>query len=206
MPEPRCNKGVRSRRNCYPLWDSYPCWVKEHRACYNNSGDTQYFDPLADIMRSLSYVVEYVHNAFISSIADIPQDRLRETTRSHYFEFLNDYATTLIPIQNPVLRNIDNSMVRYLDVDEKIDELLSKAEGYVNRLGDTIRALRLQGNMSNAVGAIQAPQTTLLRRNSQEEGGGGKKRKKRKKTRKYRKSKRSRKSRKYKKYKKIKRK
>lgn len=180
MAEPRCNKGVRSRRNCYPLWDSYPCWVKEHRACYNNSGDTQYFDPLADIMRSLSYVVEYVHNAFISSIEDIPQDRLRETTRSHYFEFLHDYGTTLVPIENPVLRNIDNSLVRYNDV----DKLLMKAEGYVNRLGDVIRGLRQQGNMNNAVAAIQQP-PRLERLPSQERGGS----KRKKKTKKPKKSK-----------------
>ena len=38
MAEPNCNKGTRSRRNCYPQWDNFPCWDEEMKACYNNEG------------------------------------------------------------------------------------------------------------------------------------------------------------------------
>lgn len=165
--QPRsCNKGSRSKRNCYPQWDNYPCWVREEMVCYNNNGDTQLFDPLADILRSISYVVEYIHNAFVSEISDLPHNQQAET-RSHYFEFLNDYATTLQPIQNSNLRNLD--LVRYYNA----DQYLGMAEEYVNRLGDVIRNLREQGNMNRAVGAIQPPR--LERRPSREINGGKKK-------------------------------
>ena len=181
--QPTCNKGTRSRRNCYPQWDNYPCWVREEMACYNNSGDTQLFDPLADIMRSLSYVVEYVHNAFTYEINNIPQQRDREATGQHYFEFLNDFATTLQPIENPTLRNLD--LVRYYNS----DQYLGMAEDYVNRLGNVIRGLRQQGNMNRAIDAIQPPR--LERRPSEEITGGKKKRnKKRNKKKKTRKNKR----------------
>ena len=171
-----CSKGTRSKRNCYPQWDNFPCWVKEEMACYNSSGDTQLFDPLADIMRSLSYIIDYVNNAFISEINELPESQ-QEETRSHYFEFLNDYATTLVPIQNPVLRNLD--MVRYYNA----DQYLGMAEDYVTRLGGVIRGLRQQGNMNNAVAAIQQP-PRLERLPSKERGGGKKRKKTRKKHRK----------------------
>ena len=181
--QPTCNKGKRSRRNCYPQWDNFPCWVKEEMACYNNTGDTQLFDPLADIMRSLSYVVDYLHNAFISEINELPRDQ-QEETRSHYYEFLQDYATTLVPIQNPALRNLD--LVRYYNS----DQYLGMAEDYVNRLGNVIRGLRQRGNMNNAIAAIQQP-PRLQRVPSQERGGSKRKtRIKRNKKRKTRKNKR----------------
>jgi len=182
--QPTCNKGNRSRRNCYPQWDNFPCWVKEEMACYNNTGDTQLFDPLADIMRSLSYVVEYVHNAFTYEINNIPQQRDREAAGQHYFEFLNDFATTLQPIQNPALRNLD--LVRYYNS----DQYLGMAENYVNRLGNVIRELRQGGNMNNAIAAIQQP-PRLQRVPSQERGGSKRKtRIRRNKKRKTRKNKR----------------
>ena len=182
--QPNCNKGTRSKRNCYPQWDNYPCWVREEMACYNNSGDTQLFDPLADIMRSLSYVVEYVYNAFTHEIDNIPQQRDREEAGEHFFQFLNDYATTIQPIQNPTLRNLD--LVRYYNS----DEYLGMAEEYVNRLRDVIRGLREQGNMNRAIHAIQPPR--LERRLSEERIGGKKKGKKN--TKKSNKSKKTRKN------------
>ena len=175
MAEPTCNKGTRSRRNCYPQWDNFPCWDEEMKACYNNEGTTQLFDPLADILRSLSYVIEYVHNAFIYEIGHIPEQEAQEQSRSHYFEFLNDFTTTLQPIQNPTLRNLD--LVRYYNS----DQYLGMAEYYVNRLRDGIRGLRQQQGMNRAVEAIQAPR--LERRPSFEQINGGKKKRK-KKTRK----------------------
>ena len=182
--QPTCNKGTRSRRNCYPQWDNFPCWVKEEMACYNNTGDTQLFDPLADILRSLSYVVEYVYNAFTHEIDNIPHDNDREEAGEHFFQFLNDYTTTLQPIQNPALRNLD--LVRYYNS----DQYLAMAEEYVNRLGNVIRGLREQGNMNRAINAIQPPR--LERRPSFEQINGGKKKrnKKSKKSKKTRKNKR----------------
>lgn len=181
--QPNCNKGTRSKRNCYPQWDNFPCWVKEEMACYNNNGDTQLFDPLADIMRSLSYVVEYVYNAFTHEIDNIQDQNDREEAGEHFFQFLNDYATTLNPIENPALRNLD--MVRYYNT----DQYLGMAEDYVNRLKSVIRGLRQQGNMNNAIAAIQPPR--LERRPSEERIGGKKKRKKKsKKSRKTRKNRR----------------
>ena len=175
--QPTCNKGTRSRRNCYPQWDNFPCWVKEEMACYNNTGDTQLFDPLADILRSLSYVVEYVYNAFTYEIDNIPQQRERQEAGEHFFQFLNDFSTTLQPIQNPTLRNLD--LVRYYNS----DQYLAMAENYVNRLGNVIRELRQQGNMNRAINAIQPPR--LERMPSEERIGGKKKRKnKKRKTRK----------------------
>ena len=184
---PSCNKGTRSRRNCYPQWDNFPCWVKEEMACYNINGDTQLFDPLADIMRSLSYVVEYVNNAFLTTITDLPVSQ-REETRSHYFEFLNDYITTIQPIQNNALRNLD--MVRYYNA----DQYLGMAEEYVNRLGNVIRGLRQQGNMGQAVESLQLNNPNRIERQNSVDVDymGGKKKKykkkksKRKKTRKLR--------------------
>lgn len=170
--QPNCNKGTRSKRNCYPQWDNFPCWVKEEMACYNNNGDTQLFDPLADIMRSLSYVIEYVYNAFTHEIDNIPQQRDREEAGEHFFQFLNDYATTIQPIQNPVLRNLD--MVRYYNA----EEYLGIAEKHAKRLLDVIKGLRQQGNMSAAVDAIQPP--PRLERIPSEERIGGKRKNKRK--------------------------
>ena len=179
-----CNKGTRSKRNCYPQWDNYPCWVREEMACYNNSGDTQLFDPLADIMRSLSYVVEYVYNAFTHEIDNIQNQNDRQEAGEHFFQFLNDYATTIQPIQNQTLRNLD--LVRYYNT----DEYLGMAEEYVNRLRDVIIGLREQGNMNRAIRAIQPPR--LERRPSFEQINGGKKKrnKKSKKSKKTRKNKR----------------
>ena len=182
--QPNCNKGTRSRRNCYPQWDNFPCWVKEEMACYNNTGDTQLFDPLADILRSLSYVVEYVYNAFTYEIDNIPQQRERQEAGEHFFQFLNDFSTTLQPIQNPTLRNLD--LVRYYNS----DQYLGMAENYVNRLGNVIRELRQGGNMNSAIAAIQQP-PRLQRVPSQERGGSKRKtRIKRNKKRKTRKNKR----------------
>lgn len=180
-----CSKGTRSKRNCYPQWDNFPCWVKEEMACYNSSGDTQLFDPLADIMRSLSYIVEYVYNAFTYEIDNIPQERDRQEAGEHFFQFLNDYATTIQPIQNPTLRNLD--MVRYYNA----DQYLGMAEDYVNRLRDVIRGLREQGNMNRAVHSIQAP--PRLERIPSEEIIGGKKKGK-KNTKKSKKGKKTRKN------------
>ena len=177
-----CNKGTRSKRNCYPQWDNFPCWVREEMACYNNTGDTQLFDPLADILRSLSYVAEYVYNAFTHEIDNIRQPAEREEAGEHFFQYLNDFATTLQPIQNPTLRNLD--LVRYYNS----DQYLAMAEDYVNRLRDGIRGLRQQQGMNRAVEAIQAPR--LERRPSFEQINGGKKKRKRKRKKKTRKNKR----------------
>ena len=180
-----CNKGTRSKRNCYPQWDNYPCWVREEMACYNNSGDTQLFDPLADIMRSLSYVVEYVYNAFTHEIDNIQNQNDRQEAGEHFFQFLNDYATTINPIENPALRNLD--MIRYYNA----DQYLGIAEEHAKRLLDVIRGLRQQGNLNDAIAAIQQP-PRLERRPSFEQINGGKKKrnKKSKKSKKTRKNKR----------------
>lgn len=182
MAEPTCNRGTRSRRNCYPQWDNYPCWDEEMKSCYNNEGTTQLFDPLADLLRSLSYVIEYVHNAFVYEIDNIPESVAQEQSRSHYFEFLNDFTTTLQPIQTPTLRNLE--LIRHYNS----DQYLGMAEEYVNRLGDGIRQLRQRGNMNRAVEAIQPPR--LERRPSFEQINGGKKKRKRKRKKKTKKNKR----------------
>lgn len=183
--QPNCNKGTRSKRNCYPQWDNYPCWVREQMACYNYNGDEQLFDPLADILRSLSYVVEYVYNAFTHEIDNIPQERDRRRVGEHFFQFLNDYATTIYPINNNLLRNADAA--RYYNA----EYYLGMAEEYLNRLVSVVRGLRQEGNMNRAVNAIQPPR--LERRPSFEQINGGK-RKKKNKSKKNKKNKRTRKN------------
>ena len=164
-----CHRGIKSRRQCYPQWPNFPCWVKEDYACYNTAGDTQLLDPLADILRSTAAIVNYIHSAIMTAITGMENTQQQEEARDHYFEFLNDYATTLIPIQNPVLQRVD--LVRYYNS----DEYLQMAEDYVKRLGRSIRALREGQNMNQAIEELAPPR---LQRLPSEELGGGKKRRK----------------------------
>ena len=94
--------------------------------------------------------------------------RQQEEARDHYFEMLNDYATTLVPIQNPTLRNLD--LVRYYNS----DEYLQMAEDYIGRLGNSIRALREGHNINEAINQLAPPR---LQRVPSEELSGGKKKK-----------------------------
>ena len=166
-----CQRGIKSRRQCYPQWPNFPCWVQNDYACYNTAGDTQLFDPLADILRSTAAIVNYIHSAIMTAITGMENQHQQIEARDHYFEFLNDYATTLIPIQNPTLRNLD--LVRYYNS----DEYLQKAEEAVERLRNGIRSLREGHNMNEAINELAPPPPALQRVPSEELSGGKKRRK-----------------------------
>ena len=104
----------------------------------------------------------------MTAITGMKNPRQQEEARDHYFEMLNDYATTLVPIQNPTLRNLD--LVRYYNS----DEYLQMAEDYIGRLGNSIRALREGHNINEAINQLAPPR---LQRVPSEELSGGKKKK-----------------------------
>ena len=98
-----CRRGAHDRRNC--LNAGYPCFDRAQGACYDLDGRTQLFDPIADFMRPVSQLVDYL----ISTSTGLPRDRKREL-----YALMNDYVTTFVPIQNRVLATLD--LPRYYDV------------------------------------------------------------------------------------------
>ena len=96
-----CRRGTFNRREC--LNAGYPCF--DRGSCYDRDGTTQLFDPIADFMRPMSHLVDYL----ISTSTGLPRDRKREL-----YALMNDYVTTFVPIQNRVLATLD--LPRYYDV------------------------------------------------------------------------------------------
>ena len=119
-----CQRGIFDRRNClHPL---YPCWVSKKLACYDKEGSTQLFDPIADILRPVSHLFNYI----INRTADINQDQSNEL-----YQLMNNYMTSFAPIQNIVLGALDNA--RYHD----IQAYLSNAQQIGRQLINSIRRI-----------------------------------------------------------------
>ena len=139
-----CRKGEKNRSECFPQWPNYPCWVQRERACYNTKGNEQLFDPLSDIFKPLSNILGSIHTAILTSIFSISEPQ-REQSRNLYFEFLNSWASTIVPISNPTLSSME--LVRQYNT----DEYLGYAEDYTKQLLKTIKNLRRGSNLQNAI-------------------------------------------------------
>ena len=146
---------------CYTQWPSYPCYDSAQRACYNQAGTEQLFDPFSDILYGAS--VLYLKAADLLEklwgIAPTPSRRDAEARVAH---FIHDYATTAFPLRNPALYYADYA--RY----QNPEQIQAQLEA-----------------VSEALGKVATtPQPPQLRRADSEEKIGG--RRKRRKTHKKR--------------------
>ena len=156
-----CRKGEKNRSECFPQWPNYPCWVQREKACYNTKGNEQLFDPLSDIFKPLSNILGSIHTAILTSMFSISEPQ-REQSRNLYFEFLNSWASTIVPISNPTLSSME--LVRQYNT----DEYLGYAEDYTKQLLNTIKNLRKGDNLQNAIQQAEPPSDQLQIRNETE--------------------------------------
>ena len=104
-----CEKGVHDPRNC--IHPGFPCWDSRKSACFDKDGSTQLFDPISDILRPMSHLFNYL----------IRKSDLGEDESNQLYRMMNDYITTFIPIQNVILRGLDQG--RYYDIQSYIKKI-----------------------------------------------------------------------------------
>jgi len=97
MAQPDC-RGVGHQADmekCFVQWPNYPCYHERTRACYNEEGTEQLFDPMAD----LSYALSQGYIAALETIGHLsgqpPSDNVRAASAAEFHNFL--FPTLIAP-------------------------------------------------------------------------------------------------------------
>ena len=95
---------VLSREHCYNRWPDFPCYSRRDRACYDEAGTTQLFDPVSDMMYGASnaYLMLFDFASRLMSEREVPTDpqtdqTIRETLHDYGMPLFGGPAVTAIP-------------------------------------------------------------------------------------------------------------
>ena len=196
----RCRNAdqVLSREYCYNRWPDFPCYSSRERACYDEAGTTQLFDPVSDMMYGASnaYLMLFDFASRLLTGRDVvssPQtdQTIRETLHDYGMPLYGGPATVAIP---EGVRNYIPAVVRPRGPTTTVPlqtniPLIHLAEN----VGPGLRYTTIRDRADNIRRLIGVPAPRMQRQISPDDEGEGKKKRYKKKRTRHKKRKKGRK-------------
>ena len=107
-------------RKCSHLWPRYPCYNERMRHCESTEGIAN-LHPMDDILYAVGESYLAITN-LIGKLFNVMTDEKKVESEEKLIRFFREYGTTLSPIANTQLKNLDG--VKFIVVGAGIDKIV----------------------------------------------------------------------------------